>query len=93
MGLDDISIQISIKSGSEVFRAARIISPDQLPLDFGPIDWPVDRVEDFYFEDIYCTPEKKREKIIKYREHISKALAEEFMKFFERNGTKGGYKP
>jgi DNA-binding transcriptional regulator PaaX len=93
MGWDDISIQISIKSGLHEFRAVRVVSPNQLPLDFGPIDWPTENVEDFYFDDIYCTPEKTREKIMKYREHISKALAEEIMNFFGRDDTKGGYKP
>ncbi len=87
MGWNDISIQITIKSGLEEFRAARDLSTEQFPMDFGPIDFPAEVVD-----DIYCTPEKTREKILKYREDISKILAEEFMRYFGKDDTKGGYK-
>ena len=87
MGWNDISIQISIKYGSEEFRIGRVVCENQLPFLFGPIDHPAEKID-----DIYCTPKEMREKILRNREEISKILAEEFMNYFGKDDTKMGYK-
>lgn len=89
MGWNDITIDIQFRVGesSQVFQIRRVISGNQLPLlDFNPIDFPVGKED-----DIFCTPEKNRKRILKFREQISKILAEEFMEYFGKDDTIGGH--